>query len=224
MKIVVVGPLQSGKSSYIQYLDDKALNVQVKGQNNKYYTVAMDLASLKLNGFDIFLFGTPGLLRFRVMRDLVCNGADGFIFVFDAANPETDEEAISILNSVRKQDVPIIYIANKQDLKEARSPEIIKNQNKLPQECKIFPTSTKTGLNIKESLNYLVNEVYENYRELLQILQNYENNIKGLAEKLNKNKAEMRDFLNSLEIKRFIEIDRIQKTYQVKKGLKNIAI
>lgn len=221
---MVVGPLQSGKSSYIQYLDDKALNVQVKGQNNKYYTVAMDLASLKLNGFDIFLFGTPGLLRFRVMRDLVCNGADGFIFVFDAANPETDEEAISILNSVRKQDVPIIYIANKQDLKEARSPEIIKNQNKLPQECKIFPTSTKTGLNIKESLNYLVNEVYENYRELLQILQNYENNIKGLAEKLNKNKAEMRDFLNSLEIKRFIEIDRIQKTYQVKKGLKNIAI
>lgn len=220
----MVGPQQSGKSSYIKYLDDTALNVQVKGLNNLYYTVAMDLASLKLNGFDVFLFGTPGLLRFRVMRELVCNGADGFIFVYDAVHPEKDEDAISILNSVRKQNVPIIYLANKQDLDDARSPEIIKSQNNLPYDCKIFPTSTKTGLNIKESINYLVNEVYEGYKEIIQVLQKYENNIKGLAEKLNKNKDQMRDFLNSLEIKRFIEIDRINKTYHVKKGLKNLSM
>jgi small GTP-binding protein len=218
--------LQSGKSSYIKFLDEKALNVQVKGLNNKYYTVAMDLASLRLNGFDVFLFGTPGLLRFRVMRDLICSGADGFIFIFDAAHPEKDEDAISILNSVRNSatsNIPIVYLANKQDLEGARSPEVIKAQNNLPDDCKIFPTSTKTGLNINESITYLVNEIYERYRDLLQTLQNYENDIKGLAEKLKKDKAEMRDFLNLLEIKRFIEIDRINKIYRVKKGLKKIS-
>jgi small GTP-binding protein len=207
-------------------LDEKALNVQVKGQNNKFYTVAMDLASLRLNGFDVFLFGTPGLLRFRVMRELICSGADGFIFVFDAANPDTDDDAISILNSVRNSassNIPIIYLANKQDIEGARSPEVIKAQNNLPDDSTIFPTSSKTGLNIKESITYLVNEIFERYRELLQTLQNYENDIKGLAEKLNKDKVEMRNFLNNLEIKRFIEIDRINKIYRVKKGLKKIS-
>lgn len=183
----------------------------------------MDLASLQLNGFDIFLFGTPGLHRFSVMRQLVCSGADGFIFIFDSVESEKDEDGISILNSVRKQDVPIIFLAHKQDLDEARSPELIKKQNYLPQNSKIFPTSVISGLNIKESMNYLVNEIYEKYKGLLQILQNYEEDIKGLAEKLNKNKGQMRDLLNSLEIKKFIKIDRIKKTYQVKKGLKRIS-
>ena len=186
----------------------------------------MDLASLKLNGFDVFLFGTPGLLRFRVMRELVCSGADGFIFVFDAAHPEKDDDAISILNSIRnsiRSDIPIIYLANKQDLEGARSPEVIKAQNNLPEDCKIFPTSAKNGLNINESIKYLVNEIFERYKELLQTLQKYENDIKGLSEKLNKDKVEMRDFLNNLEIKRFIEIDRLNRIYRVRSGLKKLT-
>jgi small GTP-binding protein len=200
--------------------------VRVKGQNNKYYTVAMDLASIRLDGFDVFLFGTPGLLRFRVMRDLICSGADGFIFIFDAAHPDKDEDAVSILNSIRKyitHDIPIIYLANKQDLEGARSPEVIKAQNNLTDDCKIFATSVKNGLNINESIKYLVNKIFERYKELIQILQNYEDDIKGLAEKLNKDKTEMRDFLNNLEIKRFIEIDRINKTYVVRRNLKKIS-
>ena len=186
----------------------------------------MDLASLRLNGFDVFLFGTPGLLRFRVMRELICSGSDGFIFVFDAVHSEKDDDAISILNTLRNSissDIPIIYLANKQDLEGARSPEVIKAQNNLPHNCKIFPTSTKTGLNINESIKFLVNEIFDRYKELIQTLQKYENDIKGLAEKLNKEKSEMRDFLNNLEIKRFIDIDRINKNYRVKKGLARIA-
>jgi hypothetical protein len=52
------------------------------------------------------------------------------------------------------------------------------------------------------------------------VLRSYETNIEGLQEKLNKNPMEMRDLLNNLEIKRFIEVDRINKTYKVKQGLK----
>jgi len=66
MKITVSGPTQSGKSSFIKHFDEKAMNVEAKARDNKYYTVGMDLGSVKLNGFDVFLFGTPGLLRFNV--------------------------------------------------------------------------------------------------------------------------------------------------------------
>ncbi|MFX0060307.1 MAG: ATP/GTP-binding protein [Candidatus Hodarchaeota archaeon] len=224
MKIVVTGPLQCGKSSFIRKLDENALNVEAKARDNKYYTVGMDLGCIKLNGFDVFLFGTPGLLRFNVMRDVVISrGTDGVIFIFDAAHPEKDEDAIIILNSIRKTigpDTPIVYLANKQDIAGARHPEVVRTQNYLPQDAIIFGTSTRTGENLEEALKNLVNQIYENYSSLIQILKSYEEDIPGLAEKLNKDTIEMRDFLNNLEIKRFIEIDRQKKIYKVKEGLK----
>ncbi|MFX1394270.1 MAG: hypothetical protein ACFFAH_11910, partial [Promethearchaeota archaeon] len=65
-------------------------------------------------------------------------------------------------------------------------------------------------------------EIISKYKKLIQILCNYETNIRGLAEKLNKNKNEMRDFLYTLEIRRFIKIDRVNKIYSVNDALKNL--
>ncbi len=226
IKILVSGPLQSGKSSYIKVLDNNALNVEAKGKDEKFYTVAMDLGSVKLNGFDVFLFGTPGLLRFSVMRSICTSGSDGVLFLFDAAAPEKDDSAIMILNSIRKilpPNTPTVFLANKQDIEGARPPEIIRSQNYLPKDTRIFPTSTKTGLNIKESITYLVNHIFEEYSSLLQTLRTYESDIEGLAEELKKDKVQMRDFLNNLEIKRFIELDRIKKSYKVRSGLKYLV-
>jgi len=223
MKIVVSGPLQCGKSSFIKHFDENALNIEAKARDNKLYTVGMDLGSVRLNGFDVFLFGTPGLLRFNVMRDVVLRGTDGVIFIFDAAHPEKDEDGIIILNSIRKvisQDIPIIFLANKQDIAGARHSEVVRAQNYLPEDTVIFPTSTRTGENLDNVLKQLVNQIYENYSSLIEILRTYENDIEGLTDKLKKNTIEMRDLLNNLEIKRFIEIDRANRTFKVKEGLK----
>jgi len=222
LKVLVAGPVQSGKSSFIRYLDPNALNVEAKGADNKVYTVGMDLGSVSLNGYRVYLFGTPGLLRFSVMRDIVSSGSDGVIFIFDSAAPEKDTEAIQILNSIRKTlgpNIPILYLANKQDLEESRFPEVVKIQNDLPESSKIVPTSTKTGKNIEESLKYLVNQIYDNYKSLIEILKDYENDLEGLREQLNKDPTEMKDFLNKLEVKRFIKLNRATKTYKVKNGL-----
>jgi len=186
----------------------------------------MDLGSVKLNGFDCFLFGTPGLLRFSVMRNIVTSGSDGIIYIFDSVHPEKDDSAIVILNSVRKllpPHTPVVFLANKQDVEGARSPEIVRQQNYLPKTSKIFPTSTTTGLNIKESMTYLVNVIYEEYSSLIQVLRTYENDVQGLGNELKKDSVEMRDLLNNLEIKRFIEVDRISKTYKVREGLKYLV-
>jgi len=200
--------------------------VEAKGKDNKHYTVGMDLGSLKLNGFDCYLFGTPGLLRFSIMRSIVTQGSDGIIFIFDAAAPEKDDSAIVILNSIRKSlpsNTPVVFLANKQDIEGARPPEIIRTQNYLPEKSKIFPSSTTTGLNIRESVTHLVNVIYEEYSSLIQVLKTYETDIPGLGKELNKDVSEMRDFLNNLEVKRFIEIDRIQKTFKVRSGLKYLV-
>jgi len=202
------------------------LNVEAKGKDERYYTVGMDLGSVKLNGFDCYLFGTPGLLRFSVMRNIVTSGSDGIIFIFDSVHPEKDDSAIVILNSVRKllpANTPVVFLANKQDVEGARSPEIIRQQNYIPETSKIFPTSTTTGLNVRESVTHLVNIIYEEYSSLIQVLRTYENDVQGLGNELKKDSVEMRDLLNNLEIKRFIEIDRVSKTYKVRQGLKYLV-
>ena len=183
----------------------------------------MDVGYVSLGGFHISLMGTPGLLRFKVMRNIISNGADGIVFIFDASNPESDKAAISILNEMKNSKALKVYLANKNDIKEARSPEVIKTKFSLPKEIKVFPTSTKSGLNVMESLKFLVNQIFNRYSKLFKVLLEYEDNIKGLAEKLNKNKAEMRDFLYKLEIKKFIKIDRVKKVYKVNEGLKKVV-
>ncbi len=223
MKILITGPVQCGKSSFIQSFDPNALNIQAKGADDKFYTVGMDLGSIIINGFRVYLFGTPGLTRFSIIREILSGGSEGLVFIFDSSNPEKDAEAIEMLNAIKKNlgdDLPIVYLANKQDLENARSPEEIISQNNLPDNIKIFPTSTITGLNLKKSLKFIFGKIYEKYRDLIEILKSYENDIKGLAEKLNKDKIEMKDFLNKLEIRKLIEIDRMNKTYKVKNVIK----
>ena len=219
MKIVIIGPLQCGKTTFIKYLDKQAMCVQAKGRDNRLYTVGMDTAYIKLGAFDISLFGTPGLQRYASMRDMVATGADGIIFLFDALYAQKDSQALSILHSVKKKvgkNIPIIYLANKQDLKDARSPDIIRKQNKIPDHIEVYPCSAKTGLNVKESLGKVVNEVYNRYKKILGILMEYEENIHGLAIRLRKNKREMISLLNKLELKKFIEINRVKRTYRVR--------
>jgi hypothetical protein len=226
VKILVSGPVHSGKSSYINYIDKNSLNISAKGRDNKTYTVGIDIGSRVIKNVRVCLFGTPGLLQFSTIRDIVARGADGIIFIFDAADPEKDEEALTILNHIRgvlEPNIPLVFLANKQDLDDARPPEVIKAQNNLPERAKIFPTSCKTGLNIEKSLKFTVKEIVKNYRDLLKTLEKYENDIKGLASELHKNKNEIRDFLNNMEIKEFIEIDRINRTYKVNKDVKSFV-
>lgn len=200
------------------------MNIEAQGQDKKFYTVGMDLATLMMGAFDVFVFGTPGLVRFKIMRDVIVSGVDGIVYLFDVANPESDKDAIAILSDIKKlikHDTPIVYCGNKQDLKTVSEKEI-KKRFKLKDNTKIFLTSCTTGKNVKECLKYVVNEIFNKHKEILEIMRDYEIDIKGLSNKLKKNKVEMRDLLNGFEVKRLIEIDRPNKRYKVRKGLKNI--
>ena len=182
----------------------------------------MDIGYIDLSGLHISLMGTPGLLRFKPMRSIISNGADGIVFIFDASDPESDKAAISIFNDLKDSKAMRVYLANKQDIKGARAPEVFKTKFKLSKESKVFPSSTKSGSNVIESLKYLVNQIFNRYSKLFKLLLEHENDIKGLAESLHKNKVEMRELLYKLEIKKFIKLDRVKKVYKVTEGLKKV--
>ncbi|MBN1800900.1 MAG: GTP-binding protein [Candidatus Lokiarchaeota archaeon] len=219
MKIVVIGSLQSGKSSYIKYLDKKAMNIETQGRDKKFYTVGMDLASIKIDGFDVFLFGTPGLLRMEVMRDVLVNGADAVIFLIDSTDPTHDAEGLKILTSVQKilkPSLPLIYCANKQDEENSRSVKEIVSVYNIPKSSKLFKINTRTGTNVMESLKYIVNTIFNTYKDVLKLVRKHQDNLDDLASVLKMNPSELNDFLYNLEVKRFIEIDREKKVVRLK--------
>lgn len=198
------------------------MNIEAAGSDKKFYTVGMDLATFQLDGFIIFLFGTPGLLRMQVMRDVIADGADGVIFLLDSTHPEGDEEAMQILNSLKEHiphDIPILFCANKQDKQSSRTSEQVKAQSNLPKDAKIFPISVTTGFNMNESLKFIVNLIFEKYEDIIDIIRKYQDDLQELGKQLKMNTLELQDFLHNLEIKRFIDIDREKKTIKVKEGL-----
>ncbi|MHA2074484.1 MAG: GTPase [Candidatus Hodarchaeales archaeon] len=82
MKIVLLGPYNSGKSTTVQKICDKsAISIDYGGT-----TVALDHCKTQIYGVEIFLFGTPGLKRFEVIRKILSKGADGILFIVDSVN------------------------------------------------------------------------------------------------------------------------------------------
>lgn len=207
MKILVTGPLQCGKSSYVQFLDENAISIDTRLRTGVKTTVAMDFGVVKTYDCDVFLFGTPGLLRFKIIRSILAEGSDGIIFIFDAANSITDEKGISILNEIRKYtepNTPILFLANKSDLPEARSPEIIRAQNYIPKKFTIIPTSIKTGENVRESLDILIKDICDKWKDTIALLAKYESNVPALANAVEKNPRHIKNYLNMMEFRGLI--------------------
>jgi small GTP-binding protein len=143
MKVIITGAFSSGKSTLVRTLTDgDCINIDRSGT-----TVALDHGTIDVLGIQAFLFGTPGLVRFSILRQIISEGADGMIFMVDSANPNI-ENFNEIWNEMQEiqivASVPCIVAANKQDLPDAKSVGEIRDLlglNGYP----IIPISAKTG-------------------------------------------------------------------------------
>jgi len=218
MKIVVCGPFQCGKSEYINALDNNAINISTIDKNKNKITIGMDIGNIKIDGVKISLFGTPGLLRFKTIRQIIVQGADGIIFIFDGLNSNMDDSAIQILNEIRmiiSREIPIVFCVNKCDDNNCRDIKSVREQNYIPELFPMYLISAKNKINVKDSLMKLISLIKENLSPLLLILKECENDLTILNTKLNMNPNELNNFLYSMEIRGLISIDRENKTFKL---------
>ena len=92
-KVVITGPVGSGKTTAVNSLTDKDAALtdaivsdsdQVTKQRKKTTTVAMDYDVIHLNKNDlIHVYGTPGQERFDFMWSILSKGAHGIILLLD---------------------------------------------------------------------------------------------------------------------------------------------
>lgn len=176
MKIVVLGPYNSGKSTLIHKLcHNSAFSVDKSGT-----TVALDHGVATAYGLAVFLFGTPGLKRFEVVRQILSEGADGAILVVDASNRGSLGEAKSIYNEFLKffsdQEIPpLLLLANKQDIEGALSPEALLKEIEVSKSeiIAILGISALTGEGIDQALRLIVLATVNRYRKILKAIDDY---------------------------------------------------
>lgn len=160
LKIVLLGLDFAGKSSFVKYL-------QVGEISKTTRTMGFNVESVKKEGLEIDLLdiGGQGTFRTTLWPKFLERGADCILYIVDATDRDrllvNEEEFGRLLNFPTIKGVPIVILANKQDLPDALSCgevalglKILELSNEL-RSFQVFPTSMKTGEGIDEVVSYL---------------------------------------------------------------------
>jgi len=217
LKIVVTGPYEAGKSLLINKLTGGAcINIERRGT-----TIAMDHGLKDVDGMTVFLFGTPGLLRFRTMRKILSSGADGIIFVVDSADKESDARAKLFFREIAffLPGVPCVVAANKQDLPNARRVDELRDSMRFLVGLPVIPCSAETGSNVDNTLRTLLylsmmqwSSVFSKFAEF----SGSDEGLRNLMAQLNLERNQAVGYLRRFELRKLLEVTLGDETFTVK--------
>ena len=130
-KVVITGPFNAGKTSFIRTVNEiRGVNTDVNTESGRHVkpqtTVAMDFGRVTLrDGRTLHLFGTPGQERFAFLWEMLTIECHGILLLVDSRDAQSLADAGRMIDffAARAPGVPIIVVANKQDLSGALSPQ-----------------------------------------------------------------------------------------------------
>ena len=159
-KILVTGPFNAGKSSFVELISEKSVSVDRMALEKFPTTIAMDIGHVDHDGFVADIFGTPGQERFDLMLDVLAKEAVGAFILVDSSAPQTFGRAKEMINKTQAEAIPKIIVANKQDLPGAMSPEKIREAMKLDKDIPIIPTIVSENNGVEMALDTLLKILY----------------------------------------------------------------
>lgn len=153
-KIVVTGPFNAGKSSFVHAVSDIAVSADHLGT-----TVALDHGRVTMDGLTADVFGTPGQARFDPILRVVAGQALGVIVMVDSTKPDSFERAREMLHLVWKKGIPGIVAANKQDVPGALSPEEVARLLQPPPTVRVVGCTGSDPASAKNVLRDLIEQI-----------------------------------------------------------------
>ena len=143
--------------------------VWLHGKSDEIFDISMfkkTLGNVNTDGcevWEVFLFGAPGQMRFQDTREAVSKGSDGVLFVIDSTKPGQVGHVLALFEEVRMflgDHIPIVVVANKQDLEDALKAEEIRRILKL-NNVKVVEASAIKGEGVREALIELLKMIRE---------------------------------------------------------------
>ena len=153
-KLLVTGPFNAGKSSFVQSLSTRAVSVDRMGT-----TVALDIGHIDHKGFSADIFGTPGQERFDPILKLLGGEAMGVFLLIDSVKSNEFDRARQMLEVTRTRGLPCVIVANKQDLPDALSIEEIKRKMEISENIPIVPAVAKEKKGVFEAFEILIDQI-----------------------------------------------------------------
>jgi len=153
-KILVTGPFDAGKSTFVHALSTRAISVDRLGT-----TIAMDHGHVDYKGFSADIFGTPGQERFDPIIKLLSGESMGVFLVVDSTNPSDFVRAKHMLDITKSYGLPYVIIANKQDLPGALKPEEIREHFHLPKDVPVVAVVAKDKKGVYEAFEVLIDRI-----------------------------------------------------------------
>ena len=145
-KILVTGPFNAGKTSFIHSASERAVSVDRLGT-----TIALDHGHVKYKDFAVDLFGTPGQQRFDPILKLLGGEAFGVVVVVSAVDSQSFPRAIEMIKKAKVYGLPVVFAANKANLRGALSPAQIKVRLELKDES-VIPVTAKDLTKVQPGL------------------------------------------------------------------------
>jgi uncharacterized protein len=126
-KVLVTGPFHAGKSSTVRAMSQKPVSVDRMGT-----TISLDHGWVERKGMAVDLFGTPGQERFDWILDTLSKSIVGVLLVVDSSKPETFKRAKEMLKKIKSRGIPVVVLANKQDVKGSMKPAQVGKELGIP--------------------------------------------------------------------------------------------
>jgi len=159
MEITLVGLQNSGKTTLANVM-------MVNGQfhEDMIPTVGFNMKKIKKGNVSLKLWDVGGQKQFRSMWERYCRAVDVIIYIVDSCDVDLFEEAKSELNNLMSnpmlKDIPLLFLANKNDLPEHRSiNEMISYFDLIhieDRDVDFISISAKDNINIDNVLDWLI--------------------------------------------------------------------
>lgn len=162
-KILILGLDAAGKTTLMKRMNTQEFEANLKP------TIGQNIDSFSFNDWRITSVDVAGQKQFRFLWEVHYPGCSAVIFVIDAADIERLPEARDILrthvfNNHYLEHVPLLILANKQDLPGAIEAPMLIQLLGLHMELKnqtfaVFDCSALNGKGVAEAFSWLIDQL-----------------------------------------------------------------
>lgn len=161
-RVVTIGDSSVGKTCIVnRFINDYFRNDQSNTVGSNMETFIEERDGVKI---EIQIWDTAGQEQYRSLGVVYYRGAAAVFFVFDLTNLKSFKNLDGWLEAFQQagsDDAIFFLVGNKADVEESREVDKVDIDDWAQQHnCKYFETSAKTGQNIKELYQALVNELF----------------------------------------------------------------